>query len=244
MSLAKIPFVFLFSLAFNKCITSPNPTPPKTEWISENTSYTSWYYQVPKYARVTDLTLSITDISLMSIHPPGSATPCWDSWDCLNRRGQYPQLQVLDTCHQSLTLQAQQCRKPMPYACHPRWCNHDDVRNADQNFHLPLPRQALSLRSKHPEGPRAHHRWALLDRAPPELYGHFIYTLRMALVAVRLGVVGQGIGPVEHSGREGRCIRVCGARDIVFIHYNIWADVEWGSSPSSTIWDRMGPVGE
>ncbi len=75
MSLAKIPFIVLFSLAFNKCITSPNPAPPKTEWIAENTSYTSWYYQVPKYATVIILWLFMIAISLMLMATSGSAAP-------------------------------------------------------------------------------------------------------------------------------------------------------------------------
>ena len=54
MSLAKIPLIVAFSLAFRRCITSPNPAPPKTERFSKKTLNTAWYTQeLPKYATVS-----------------------------------------------------------------------------------------------------------------------------------------------------------------------------------------------
>ena len=53
MSLSKIPFVILFSLAYKRCITPPNPAAPKAERISNKAFNASWYTQnVLKYARV------------------------------------------------------------------------------------------------------------------------------------------------------------------------------------------------
>ncbi|KAF8967379.1 hypothetical protein BDZ97DRAFT_1938246 [Flammula alnicola] len=67
MSLAKIPLIFCVSLAFKRCITSPNPAPPKDEQIQEQKSQVmefSWYTQgVPKYATSLQFIAGLAEIA-------------------------------------------------------------------------------------------------------------------------------------------------------------------------------------
>ncbi|KJA17928.1 hypothetical protein HYPSUDRAFT_57429 [Hypholoma sublateritium FD-334 SS-4] len=53
MSISKIPLVVLFSFAYKRCITPPNPAAPKAERISNKTLNTTWYTQnMLRYARL------------------------------------------------------------------------------------------------------------------------------------------------------------------------------------------------
>jgi len=74
MSLAKVPLVLLFSLSFKRCLTSPNPAPPKSESISQKTFNAAWYTQkLLGYATSLQLLACFAEIAtILAARNPGS----------------------------------------------------------------------------------------------------------------------------------------------------------------------------